>query len=175
MGSAKATICLVLVWAAGVILAMSAFSTVQLKEFDPKLKLAYQSADTDFDVQLANIIMENYQGLRNQAFHLTDAGCFCATVGAPHIASVKQELALLGFTNHELELSNFPELGDIIPSVPALLIFDDKGKLNYLGPYSSGYLCSSSGSMVDKVLAASKLGVSVGLVNTEAEGCYCHI
>ncbi len=61
---------------------------------------------------------------------------------------------------------------DWLPALPAVMILD-KGKLAYLGPYSSGTFCGSSNSYIEPVLDMINNKNTPSILNGVDFGCYC--
>ncbi|MDZ5602948.1 DUF6436 domain-containing protein [Pseudomonas sp. RP23018S] len=60
-----------------------------------------------------------------------------------------------------------------LPASPAVAIWDRRGTLVYLGPYSEGAACTASNSFIEPILDALRAGRPVNATNTLAVGCYC--
>jgi len=60
-----------------------------------------------------------------------------------------------------------------LPASPAVAIWDQRGRLAYFGPYSSGFNCTSGNSFVEPVLDALLDGRKVLADNNLASGCFC--
>ncbi|RRW47985.1 thiol-disulfide isomerase [Pseudomonas luteola] len=70
-------------------------------------------------------------------------------------------------------LSTIPG-ADTLPASPAVAIWDNAGKLAYVGPYSEGMICTAGNSFIEPILEALVSGRSVRSTNTLSVGCYCN-
>ncbi|MBD9398919.1 DUF6436 domain-containing protein [Pseudomonas sp. PDM11] len=61
----------------------------------------------------------------------------------------------------------------LLPASPAVAIWDQRGELAYVGPYSSGFNCTSGNSFVEPLLDALLEGRKVLADNNLASGCFC--
>lgn len=62
---------------------------------------------------------------------------------------------------------------DRLPASPAAAIWDGRGELVYLGPYSEGAVCSSENSFIEPILDALLDGRPVRSTQTLAAACFC--
>ena len=73
-----------------------------------------------------------------------------------------------------LNIEDVPELQNIIPAVPTLIVVDELNHLRYLGPYATGYGCFTGKDLVDQVVSYSRQSPYTGaVINADAEGCFC--
>jgi hypothetical protein len=145
------------------------------KPFDPTFALYYASIKPDFDSQINDILADAlHASLNNVVVHITsNSDCLCQLTASRHIKSVKDAVEHLGKRNETLYIEDITGLSSIITSTPAIAVFDDQGKLSYLGPYSTGIGCLSSNGTVEPYLASKRtLGAIIPL---ESSGCYCHV
>ena len=88
-----------------------------------------------------------------------------------HIQSVAQQAEGLGKQNLTLNLNEQPDWQIYVPATPAIAVFDDNGRLSYLGPYAMGTGCFTGNGIVEKHLSTTvNQGATIPL---DASGCYC--
>lgn len=153
--------------------ALFFFGQGQLQTFDHDGRLVRLTSEMNFDQQFSQLLTSEIGSLENTVVHFKQASCACQSVGSIHINSVKQLATEFSNSNIELNLTDLPALGDIIPATPAVAVFDENGALNYLGPYSSGFYCSVGNGIVEPFISKTvELGATVV---TQAAGCYCPV
>lgn len=131
--------------------------------------------DTEFDGRFITFVSKTIGNHFPSVIHFSQEDCFCSKVADPHIASVTELAAQLGYKNHFITLNRGNNL--FIPSVPAVAVIDKTGKLTYLGPYSTGMFCLKGKGIVEQFIKKTHtqnnpLGATI---LTDAEGCYCNL
>lgn len=158
-------------WLVTMSTALFFFGQGQLQTFDHDGRLVKQTSEMNFDQEFSQLLTKEVGSLVNTVVHFKQSACPCQSVGSIHINSVKQLATEFAQTNVELNLSEVPALGAIIPATPAVAVFDENGELNYLGPYSSGFYCSVGNGIVEPFINKTvELGATIV---TQAAGCYC--
>lgn len=168
----RATI-IFLFWNVSLLLAVLYASSSKLKPFDPNNQLHQAALQTQFDKLFLTQLQTVEANLVNTVFHFRTDSCFCHTVAQGHIDSVEKLAERQTFRNIKINLVANPELKRFIPSVPAVAVVDEEGKLNYLGPYSSGMFCTQGNGLVEpfiKKMQGQNLGATV---ISQSQGCYC--
>ncbi|WP_417780446.1 DUF6436 domain-containing protein [Stutzerimonas xanthomarina] len=66
-----------------------------------------------------------------------------------------------------------PPGSELLPASPAVGIWDQRGELVYIGPYSEGAVCSSDNSFVEPILDAVLTGRKVRATHSLAVACFC--
>jgi len=109
--------------------------------------------------------------LKTTVVHFNDYACPCSRYSAPHI----QRLQEVFKDTRQMVLSPGHGLmqGLNIPATPSVAVWDEKGRLAYFGPYSSGAVCGSGQDFVSRVLHSLAEAKNPMWVNTLAVGCYC--
>ncbi|WP_017446973.1 DUF6436 domain-containing protein [Gayadomonas joobiniege] len=159
------------IWLAALLLLLWFSFNKRLVEFDPHGQLGQAILQPEFDQNFANLISTE----RNRRiFHIRAGGCQCNWIASRHINSVAALADQNNYINQTIELTNDSTLAKIIPSTPAVAVFDDNGRLAYFGPYAAGAWCSPGQGLVESFLKTGqhlqKQGASI---LTEVKGCYC--
>ncbi|MFC3607621.1 DUF6436 domain-containing protein [Stutzerimonas tarimensis] len=69
-------------------------------------------------------------------------------------------------------LTDFPG-SETLPASPAVALWDARGELVYLGPYSEGAVCTSDNSFVEPIIDALLAGRQVRATQALAVACFC--
>lgn len=77
-----------------------------------------------FDLAITQKFTEHYGDLSNQAFHISQSGCFCQQVAQPHINSVTKVLTEHGFSNRSLLLKRDRFLLKYLSATHAIVVFE---------------------------------------------------
>lgn len=142
-------------------------------EFDSKGELERAAFTQEFQHTAEKVFVSRVTGLANKVVHIQQAGCGCNFANNIHVAKIDSTLSDFGFSPEYIQASDLP-LEFVVPSTPAVAIFDHNAQLAYLGPYSSGYFCSSSNAIVDGFLSMIMRQQHYGpSVVTDGVGCYC--
>lgn len=161
------------VWLIAIIWGLFFASKSIETPFDFSGALYRASAQPLFDNEFSSLIFNALdKELSNAVIHIvSEDDCLCQLVASRHIQEVKEKAAGLGKTNITVNIKDILGLNAILSSTPAIAIFDDKGNLAYLGPYSTGIGCVSGNGTVEPYLdSKATLGAIMPL---EATGCYC--
>jgi hypothetical protein len=164
------------VWLTGCLGGLLWFSSNQLIEFDPKLKLSMALADIKFEEAFVNLLKDSNYDVRSTVIHFSESDCWCQTLAQKHVSKLSNEMQTFGFRNIYVNLSDLQSLGSYVPSTPALAIIDQHEKMLFLGPYSTGYGCLTANNVPEIIL--NKLNGPKhqnSLIITEAKGCYCGV
>ncbi|MEO0442325.1 MAG: DUF6436 domain-containing protein [Pseudomonadota bacterium] len=169
-------ISLVATWAIAMIVLMYLLAQNNQVNFDPDGRLMLASMSLDFDSQVIDAFYPIQQQTKGTVFHLTDENCGCNPLSRSHIRKLDKLFMANRFTVHTVDLAQYPTLASIIPSIPAIIIFDQQGGLGYLGPYSSGFFCSPNTSMIETVADSIIHNRHIGAtVISDSTGCYCRV
>lgn len=167
---------LVAVWLLFSFAAMFFFSVKDIRAFDPIGELQFASTDIDFDLNVKNTFKTTFAILNKSAFHIQDKNCSCSDLSDDHVRSLNAKFTEAGYSIHTVTPQNHDKIVSLVPSLPALVIFDTNGELAYLGPYSSGYYCGSRTSLIKPIVASITTNTHIGaLVISDSDGCYCEI
>ena len=146
----------------------------KLQLFDPDATLAIHSSQIEFDKKVENYFKKNFAVTNNAIFHIQSNNCGCNTVSSRHIVELNELFSKKGSAIQYLSVEDFPDINTLIPSSPSIVIFNSRGKLTYLGPYSAGAFCSTSNSFVTRFAKNIIEGRYLGAyVIHDAYGCYC--
>ncbi|HAD47546.1 MAG TPA: thioredoxin, partial [Idiomarina sp.] len=92
--------------------------------------------------------------------------------------AIERSVKVQGGHNITIDIDQYPELKTLLPSTPAVIIYNANRQLVYLGPYADGAFCTTETSFVEQLLPeinSNKLKANGGWVNTVANGCYCNV
>lgn len=119
--------------------------------------------------------------------HFWDPSCPCNVGNQQHLAELLQKLnadvefyVVQKANSHgqlpaplqglnPLQLSN----SHLLPSSPAVAVWDRQGQLAYFGPYSEGAVCTADNSFIEPILAAVLADRPVRATHQLASGCFC--
>ena len=156
------------------LVAMIVFALQDIQYFDPNGTLQYSAMAETFDADVEMAFVQEFGALQNSAFHIQDKDCSCSSLSNNHIRSLDIKFFESDFKVHTLTPQSNFRLVSILPSLPALVIFDDNGKLAYMGPYSSGYFCGAKSSLIEPIVTTIINDEHFGaLVISDSQGCYC--
>lgn len=171
---------LITIWFLISSVAIFGLASTSKSEFDPNLTLSQGLMSLSFESRLENVLNEVSGRLDTPViFHVTQGGCHCEFLAKAHQNKLNKWSADNGFNNFTVDISQFPQLAEFIPSTPAIVAIDEYGSILYLGPYSRGAGCFSSKGQVDNLLIdyannrANKKNSQRSIIATEASGCYC--
>ena len=163
----------ILAWALTILGLLFYANNDAQKEFDPDLTLTLASTDMDFDFRVKEAMSKEFgTDLAGKAFHFQTTPCYCERVAAAHVASVSDLLESEGYLNIQSDVPKGLEL--YVPSTPAIIMFDDQGELFYIGPYSSGLLCTAGNGFIEGLIASDFDAPGAYVIN-DAKGCYCNL
>lgn len=169
-------IALITLWILYSFAAMLYFSTKDIRAFDPNGELQFASTDADFDLNVKKTFKTVFNPLIKSAFHIQDKACSCSGLSDRHVRLLNIKLAKAGYSVQTLTPQDHTKIASLLPSLPALIIFDENGELAYLGPYSSGYFCGVKTSLIEPIVASIAANTHLGaLVISDSDGCYCEI
>jgi len=167
---------LFIAWLFLVVFALYAAFDSGLSQFDPEFKLAQSSGTMRFDQEVALAFKSEFGEVSNTIFHITTSDCRCNLFAEKHVAVIDDIVVKNGFTSKMVNAEDVPWLTDWVPSVPAVVVFDQEQQLAYLGPYAPGALCAVADSFVDSLIKTLNQATSIGgVVIHDAEGCYCNL
>lgn len=153
-------------------------SKYNLKAFDPHARLHDNMRQLSFDNKVKQLLEQKGITTSNTVLHFSDDDCVCNFIAQPHIDSVKVLAEHSAKQNVDVFFADVAEMSDIVPSVPAVAVFDETGNLQYLGPYSTGMYCSPNQGIVEPFIRGKEGGVSStagATIIAEARGCYCSV
>lgn len=159
-----------------MVMALLYLSTIKsLTEFDPSQQLVNQAALSTFDQDFKSKIQQYAPILNNTVVHFTQSNCDCNKAAEQHIESVKKLASEQLLTN--IIINDEPKnMLELIPSTPAIAVFDHDGELTYLGPYSAGYSCTIGNGIVESFISNKEKSSVVGAsVISQTRGCYCAV
>lgn len=163
------------IWASVVIILLYLTTIKTLTEFDPKQQLVTQAASSSFDQDFKARMQQYAPQLNNTVVHFSQSQCNCNKAAEEHINSVKllaQEHLMSNIVINE----DSKDMLALIPSTPAVAVFDQDGELRYLGPYSAGYSCTIGNGIVESFISNMGKSVAVGAaVISQTKGCYCAV
>lgn len=143
--------------------------------FDEHGKLWRLSQNDGFDEKFAQTLQKLTGSNQAKVLHFFNKNCNCNSVAEEHIKSVKKLALQQGFVNQHIEVDSNSELQSILPSTPAIAVFDGQGELVYLGPYSAGYACTVGNGIVESYITGRNAKAPGATVLSETKGCYCSL
>lgn len=168
---------LVGVWFIAIMAGLWWLLQARLTWFDAEERLQQQASSQDFEVRLEQLLKPASQSFSGAVFHIVDEDCRCNWRSQGHQASIQRQVKAAGGKNYWVSLQDYPQLAQMVPAAPAVIIYSKDAKLLYIGPYADGAFCSSSSSFVEtlipKVVTPRQPTQLGGWVNTLAKGCYC--
>ncbi|MCJ8314207.1 MAG: hypothetical protein HRU38_18820 [Saccharospirillaceae bacterium] len=141
------------------------------------------------DAQLEQLLSN--QHVSNQTFqkiskqqrtlvHVTQSFCICNAYSSTHIQtlntlaqnqSIKVIDVVLDSLSKNQQHEQWQRLIALVPSTPATILLNSNGKIEYIGPYSSGLTCNSGNSFIERFLTQPQGDLPIAnWINT---GCYC--
>ncbi|TDF39764.1 hypothetical protein EYS14_09680 [Alteromonadaceae bacterium M269] len=164
---------LVPIWLIWTALAFYYFASKDLVLFDPNDDLASMSGDMAFDSEVVALFQSRSLDTTKRVYHLLDDSCRCNSISEDH----RQQLNFGAFAEagYSAETLPYQPFSNVLPSSPAVVIFNERNELVYMGPYSAGFSCDSSNSFVERVFKHSLTSDYLGAtIVHEAKGCYCN-
>ncbi len=163
------------IWFVSILAFLVYAASQKLVAFDPDGKLWRQSQLPNFDGEIAAYVSNEFGNSKNKVVHFSQNSCECNLVAQEHLASVEFLADSQGYENVKLVLGNNAFIEQYIPATPAVAVFNDKGSLTYLGPYSAGYSCTAGNGIVESYLVGQTKTLIGATVITNTEGCYCPV
>ncbi|GAB2678112.1 DUF6436 domain-containing protein [Aliiglaciecola sp. 3_MG-2023] len=161
-------------WAGLSLFTLAYIAQNKVTNFDPQQLLLTASMAQDFDGKVKSVFSEVGQPLHKTVFHIGEQSCDCNNLSSTHIRKLNRTFAENGYIVKTVNPKEATKIRKLIPSYPAMVIFDESGNLGYLGPYSTGYFCSPKTSLIEPIantiVANEHLGATV---IADGEGCYC--
>ena len=165
----------VVIWIIASLTGLFYYSTERLVSFDPNNELLDNSINQDFQTKLTQHLKEQFGDISGKAIHFSQDACFCNSVAQAHLSAVKSQVKENGYENQDYELSNNEFLKNFIPSTPSVALFDEAEELVFLGPYSTGYLCTAGNGFIEDLIVQMKARSQPrAIIVSLAKGCYCH-
>jgi hypothetical protein len=157
-----------------VVIGGLAYSGLQRQvEFDPEQKFAMAAMSAEFAPSVTSMMAQQYPALSKTVIHIQQAGCHCNFSNDIHVDRLDFTLEHSGYRSLHVPASSIPA-GIVLPSLPAIMVFDEQGQLGYFGPYASGYFCSTDTAIVDRFLDNILTNTQLGsAVVSDGYGCYC--
>jgi len=166
---------LLIIWAAGLLLAVLYAASNKAKYFDPHNVLHQSALSLSFDTLFVEALSKDNLELTGSVIHFQRSDCFCQTVAQSHINSVEKLAEKHQFNNVTVMVDELSILKAFVPSVPAVAVIDKAGKLNYFGPYSSGMFCTEGDGLVEPFIEKDQLARAGATVISQSQGCYCNL
>lgn len=146
--------------------------------FDSNGRLQHQASSPRFEPRLIQALKTHVADLESVVFHVRQEACRCNWRTQGHQSAISRRVAEQGGKNIVIDIDQNPALQRLIPATPAIIIFDAKEQLIYLGPYADGAFCNSQTSFVEQLIPLLTTSVNEdahGWVNMVAKGCYCSV
>ena len=165
---------LLVLWATLLLVVILYLSSTKVTQFDPQQQLSNQSLQLEFEASVKQIFVKELAAVGPHVTILYSHSCPCYWLAKAHIADIKRLALEQGYDVLQLTLST-SRLSNIIPSTPAVIVFDRHNRLAYLGPLSVGVFCSSSTSLVESFIKQDFKTSDFGAtILSDTAGCYCN-
>lgn len=151
------------------------YTTQRLVDFDPNATLLDNSLQDSFYLEIKTQLENKYGSVSGRAFHFSEEDCFCQIVASAHVSDVKAMIENVSMENITIQLSDHPEMRQLLPSTPAIIMYNTQGEMMYIGPYSTGYLCTAGNGLVEELIPHMDEKRDDPLVMSLARGCYCNL
>ncbi len=171
-----------LLWAGAMLAAFRWFEARYLRPFDNESTQLF-SGDS---LALPDTLKDD---AAVRVVHFWDPACPCNAGNQQHLAELLERFGDRGVHFYALQrpgsqgrlpdqLAGLQALDALpgsqsLPASPAVGVWDAKGQLVYLGPYSEGAVCNSSNSFIEPILEAVLAGRPVKATHSLAVGCFC--
>tara|TARA_R110000744_G_scaffold167365_6_gene284833 strand:- start:36 stop:617 length:582 start_codon:yes stop_codon:yes gene_type:complete len=160
-------------WVGLTIGGLAYWSMQSQRDFDPQQTFASAAMAPEYPQAIVASMSKQYPGLTKTVVHIQQEGCSCNFSNNIHADRIDYKLDKFQYRSLHVSAISLPS-NIILPSLPAIMIFDEQGELGYFGPYSSGYFCSTNSAIVDRFLDNILLNTHLGsAVISEGYGCYC--
>ena len=169
---------LIVAWFGAVLVGLWWLLEARLVWFDGEGRLQQQVSSNDFEQRLASQLQHIAPDLSSSVFHVFAESCQCNWRTRGHQQAIERSVKAQGGHNITIDIDQYPELKTLLPSTPAVIIYNANQQLVYLGPYADGAFCTTETSFVEQLLPeinSDKLKASGGWINTVANGCYCNV
>lgn len=169
---------LLLVWLAGLVWAFWWFEGRYLKPFERPAYFQGLAVQPPFPVGQIQVVHVWQSGCPCNAGHEGYVADMTARFAAQGVAFARSGLAgpaALPAGLKELPFWPIPEEWAGWPGAPAIAIWDARGQLAYVGPYSDGAHCNTESSFVEPVIRTLLDGRSVNITTQDTVSCLCDI
>jgi len=141
---------------------------------------------TQLDELIGNPSIQNQQfeeitKQQRTLVHVKQSLCLCNAYSNTHIQTlnVLADQSLIQVIDVSLDALTqlqqsvqWQTLLALVPSTPATVLINSQGKIEYIGPYSSGLTCNSGNSFIEGFLSQPEGDLPIAnWINT---GCYCN-
>lgn len=103
---------------------------------------------------------------------IIDPHCPCSGFAEGHWQDLQQRHSGVVFERATQD-GQWAALATLVPSSPAVAVWDAAGQLRYFGPFSSGAFCGSGDDFVAMALQAIASEEHFFWINQDAVGCFC--
>ena len=169
---------LVVTWFTVILGGLWWLLEARLVWFDGQGQLQQQLSSSGYEQRLTTQLQQVEPNMRSTVFHVVAEGCACNWRTRGHQQSIMRSVSAQGGRNIRIDIDQYPQLKTLLPSTPAVIIFNASQQLVYLGPYADGAFCNTETSFVEQLLPAVTSADSAaagGWINTVAKGCYCSV
>lgn len=169
---------LIVLWFGAVLTGLWWLLDARLVWFDADGQLQQHASTAGYEQQLTAQLLQIAPDTQSAVFHIFAENCACNWRTRGHQQAIERSVSEQGGRNIAVDIDQYPELKTLIPSTPAVIIFNANQQLVYLGPYADGAFCNTETSFVEQLLPAVSGDGAVatgGWINTVAKGCYCNV
>lgn len=162
---------LLVLWPLLSLALLGIFTWQRVVAFDPADRLA----SADAEQSITRLFQQTYDDIQQTGFVVSAEACQCNNFNAPLERQMHRLLSEQDYSVRKVVLNADSELRRLIPSVPALVVFDAEQHLRYVGPMSAGYVCTPATNEIAGLVAGIIGGQYLGAqINNLTSGCYCH-
>jgi hypothetical protein len=165
----------VLVWMFFSLFYLFSIKPASSKIFDSSETLLKASLDEGFDRFVEEEVTSLVGGVKNKVVHIVDMTCGCQMSVMKHKSKVVELAREHEFQNSDIEYAALPDdLKSALTTVPAVMVFNEQGRMTYLGPYGKGTGCLPTNGIVDSFIRRENHYGGGAVIPFEEEGCYCY-
>ena len=172
-----------LLWVALLVLAYWYFFIKPQQWFDASMQQPPRLAESLQQRALRTLLLSHFPQLQSGRpwfVRFRQDSCLCERfVELYHRSIVAQsdsevlQVVTLELGSEGLDAGERTLVHQLIPSTPAVAVFDAKGNVVYFGPYHQDGICSADNSYLEPVLQALAQGQPLTVLNTLVFGCFC--
>lgn len=166
---------LTIAWVALLLFGLALLPIYNQVEFDPNNRLLMSSMNMEFDDAFRQETTNSVGQLTRSVVHFTSQDCVCDSFANRHQGRFEDLLSEQKYRSHIVTVTDESPLASMLPATPAVAIFDDQGKLSYLGPYAAGMGCYAGPGFVEQIVSYVLSEPTGAWVNSDNQGCYCHL
>lgn len=169
---------LLLVWAAGIAWAFWWFEARYLRNFERQAFFQGVEVSPPFapgQIQVLHVWQSDCPCSAGHEAYVNEMTTRFSAQGVRFARSGQASIEGLGGVLKTLPFWPIPEQWTHWPGAPSIAIWDARGHLAYVGPYSDGAHCNSDSSFVEPVIQRLLAGGSVTITRQDTVSCLCEL